>query len=940
MEHLAKFIQVGPSNALFSQIRFIQPNDDWLSIQRFKAIEVKLCNVLETKLPDVISLKPGALESVNGDLTLDDVKVTYNMKKRANLPKFVMVARKDDAKWEARKAKHVDESICKFKDYGGMFERKAVLKSELTVSIRRLTTSELAQQAKVQNSQTSQNNSPRGISSYFKPAAVPRPKTPDEKAALKRLLDRREAKKRHLSSSDSESNSASENFEAHKSKRRDRKLAPPTRGEMRKDSNKAEGDGKKFVSLSQPVPEKCILLQDATHREEDRVSATQVSKSSVAASRGGSPSVRSGWSRHHDHRADVTPREVAPREVAPREVAPREVAPREVAPREVAPREVAPREVAPREVAPREVAPREVAPREVAPREVAPRDHDKPKTSSHRGEKEKMKSHDASTAAASSRGSSSSREKEHKTRSEHKETRERSATSHSQKAEKESSKSSRSGKEKEPAQEKSRHHRDKRNSPPKKSSSHREEKSSSKRSHEQKGREQKSKQSKMKQANIKQLLTDCGIDDSDDSDAGAAQKKERDETSRRSPDSTQQVDVRVVPHTSKSNTSKRESLDDFRSKKESSQAVPSGAKRQKQTENVLSKSLFLEDDENSDESDDDKPRQETSCKSPTTEDDAPAIDVAKQAARSSPEMDSYEPTPVARLATEAEEDEESVPSKPAGASATSDEEVSKLTRTPPHRESYVPSYRRTPTRPEALSYNPSSPRRQEEKRKKKDPAFEYIPSSIGPSSAAKPSRGRYEEYVPEAVNRSARHQQSTMEYIPTYIPTPKREINSDVSTTTYSSSPLSEVPETKNQPGNTFVPSSRVEREIRNARDVKDLEERHIRYLFEKSMPEMEGIIAGKIESWRRRDYYKGGKAKRMLTYQVFFSPFSDKQMSVITNLFMEEYIQKGVNGDYLNQVLMPEFLIRVFMANKGTSAEESDRLMAETPFNQKIPRR
>ncbi|XP_049526163.1 neurofilament heavy polypeptide isoform X40 [Dermacentor silvarum] len=895
MEHLAKFIQVGPSNALFSQIRFIQPNDDWLSIQRFKAIEVKLCNVLETKLPDVISLKPGALESVNGDLTLDDVKVTYNMKKRANLPKFVMVARKDDAKWEARKAKHVDESICKFKDYGGMFERKAVLKSELTVSIRRLTTSELAQQAKVQNSQTSQNNSPRGISSYFKPAAVPRPKTPDEKAALKRLLDRREAKKRHLSSSDSESNSASENFEAHKSKRRDRKLAPPTRGEMRKDSNKAEGDGKKFVSLSQPVPEKCILLQDATHREEDRVSATQVSKSSVAASRGGSPSVRSGWSRHHDHRADVAPREVAPREVAPREV---------------------------------------------APREVAPRDHDKPKTSSHRGEKEKMKSHDASTAAASSRGSSSSREKEHKTRSEHKETRERSATSHSQKAEKESSKSSRSGKEKEPAQEKSRHHRDKRNSPPKKSSSHREEKSSSKRSHEQKGREQKSKQSKMKQANIKQLLTDCGIDDSDDSDAGAAQKKERDETSRRSPDSTQQVDVRVVPHTSKSNTSKRESLDDFRSKKESSQAVPSGAKRQKQTENVLSKSLFLEDDENSDESDDDKPRQETSCKSPTTEDDAPAIDVAKQAARSSPEMDSYEPTPVARLATEAEEDEESVPSKPAGASATSDEEVSKLTRTPPHRESYVPSYRRTPTRPEALSYNPSSPRRQEEKRKKKDPAFEYIPSSIGPSSAAKPSRGRYEEYVPEAVNRSARHQQSTMEYIPTYIPTPKREINSDVSTTTYSSSPLSEVPETKNQPGNTFVPSSRVEREIRNARDVKDLEERHIRYLFEKSMPEMEGIIAGKIESWRRRDYYKGGKAKRMLTYQVFFSPFSDKQMSVITNLFMEEYIQKGVNGDYLNQVLMPEFLIRVFMANKGTSAEESDRLMAETPFNQKIPRR
>ncbi|KAH7932380.1 hypothetical protein HPB52_024674 [Rhipicephalus sanguineus] len=85
---------------------------------------------------------------------VEDVKVTYNMKKRANLPPFVMVARKDDAKWEARKAKHVHESICKFKDYGGMFERKSVLKSELTVSIRRLMMSELAQQAKFETNKS------------------------------------------------------------------------------------------------------------------------------------------------------------------------------------------------------------------------------------------------------------------------------------------------------------------------------------------------------------------------------------------------------------------------------------------------------------------------------------------------------------------------------------------------------------------------------------------------------------------------------------------------------------------------------------------------------------------------------------------------------------------------------------------------------------------
>uniref|UniRef100_A0A224YDI6 Protein dao 5 isoform a n=1 Tax=Rhipicephalus zambeziensis TaxID=60191 RepID=A0A224YDI6_9ACAR len=890
MEHLAKFIPVGPSNALFSQIRFIQPNDDWLSIQRFKAIEVKLCNVLEKKLPDVISAKPGALESVNGDLTVEDVKVTYNMKKRASLPPFVMVARKDDAKWEARKAQHVDESICKFKDYGGMFERKAVLKSELTVSIRRLTTSELAQQAKVQNSQTTQNTTPRGISSYFKPAAAPRPKTPEEKTALKRLLDRREAKKRRISSSDSESNSASENFEVHKSKRLDRKLAPPPRSETPKNTtSRAEGDAKKFVSLSQPAPEKRVPLQDTTQQGEDRVSATQVSKPTAAAvSRGGSPSVRSGWSRHHDqHRTDAAPREV-----------------------------------------------------------------DKPKASSHRGEKEKAKSHDPPPAAAASSsrsgsGGSSSREKEHRTRTEHKESRERSvASSHSQKVEKESSssKSGRSGKEKESTQEKSRHHRerrDKHSSSKKTSTSSREDKSTSSKgsSHTQKGREEKSKQTKMKQANIKQLLTDCGIDDSDSDVEVPAPRKACDETSRRSPDSTQQVDVRVVPHTSRSNSTKRESLDDFQSKKDPPQAASSAAKRVKQAENVLSKSLFVEDEENSDEGDDDKSGRETAGKSPATEDDVPTVDVAKQVAQSSPEIDTYEPTPVARPPTDAEDDE-SGPSKPAGTVVTSDEEVSKLTRTPPRRETYVPSYRRTPTRPEAVSYNPSSPKRQEEKRRRRDPPVEYIPSSIGPTGAAKPSRGRYEEYVPEAVNRSARHQQSTMEYIPTYIPTPKREISSDVSTTTYSPLPLSEVPETRNQSGNSFAPSARVEREIRNARDVKDLEERHIRYLFKKCLPELEGILVGKVESWRRTDYFKGGKAKRSLTYKVFSSPFSDKQTDIILDVLMDEFAHREVSGDYLNQVLLPEFLIRIYMANKGTTAEESDRLMAETRLVHNIPRR
>ncbi|KAK8776508.1 hypothetical protein V5799_030147, partial [Amblyomma americanum] len=269
-----------------------------------------------------------------------------------------------------------------------------------------------------------------------------------------------------------------------------------------------------------------------------------------------------------------------------------------------------------------------------------------------------------------------------------------------------SSKPSRSGKEKESAQEGSKH-RDKRHSPPRKSRKE-EKSSSSKRTREHRDREEKPKAAKPKVANIKQLLTDCGISDSDDSDKGTSGKNQRDETSRRSPDSTQLVDVRPMPHTSKSDVAaKRESLDDFQSKKEASRAMSMASKRQKESDNVLCKSLFLDDEESEDG--DGKDRQEGS-KSPATEEDTPAASVLKKAPPSLPDTDVYEPTPVAKLAA-GDDAEERPSSKPAALNAVLDEEVSMLMSTSPNRD-YVPSYRQTPTKSEAFSYNPASPKRQ------------------------------------------------------------------------------------------------------------------------------------------------------------------------------------------------------------------------------------
>ncbi|KAL1432180.1 hypothetical protein MTO96_013514 [Rhipicephalus appendiculatus] len=346
---------------------------------------------------------------------------------------------------------------------GGMFE-KGVLKSKLIVSIDCLTTSELPQ-TKVQNSQTMQENTLPGNSGYFKPTVVSRPKTPDEK----------ETKKRNLSGLDSESNCASEN----------------------------------------PVPEKCIPIQDAIHQEEGRVLRSQISKPSVVAvavSRGGSSPVQSCWRHHHTQHAHV-----------------------------------------------------------------AHRGADKLKTSLNRRLKE-MKSYEPPTVAASSlhsgRSSSSSHEKQHKTQTKHNETGKQCPAFHSQKAKKESlSKSSRSAKNKVLLQGRSRPHQDKsfKHSSLKKTSSHRgkmSRSSLSKGSHVQKDCEEKPKQSKMKQANIKQLPTDCGIDNWDCTGEASAPENVCNESSQWLSDSTPQDDIIVVPDTSKSNSSKRGSLEYIQIKQE------------------------------------------------------------------------------------------------------------------------------------------------------------------------------------------------------------------------------------------------------------------------------------------------------------------------------------------------------------------------------------
>ncbi|XP_077505885.1 uncharacterized protein LOC144115387 [Amblyomma americanum] len=139
-------------------------------------------------------------------------------------------------------------------------------------------------------------------------------------------------------------------------------------------------------------------------------------------------------------------------------------------------------------------------------------------------------------------------------------------------------------------------------------------------------------------------------------------------------------------------------------------------------------------------------------------------------------------------------------------------------------------------------------------------------------------------------------------------------------------------PQADDQNATESTPSctaSSMEEEIQNLSSVKDLEERHIRHLFNKVSPVLDQIGRREVYSWRLETYIKGGRDKIALTHRVPIHKFSTKVTDQILYLFAYEFgKRRGFDGDIINQVFIPEFLVRIFMECQGTTFEESERLM------------
>ncbi|XP_064483826.1 uncharacterized protein LOC135396666 isoform X2 [Ornithodoros turicata] len=775
-EHFPKYIKVGTSNdVILSNIRVKPGYEERLSYDHYKVIEGKLSRQLQHQLDETDPARPGILNTICGEIIMGDTKFVYNLRERRNLPVHLMVtgqARKRK-QWKKVKEGHVDDSIFKYRNYGGLFMKQSVVRAELVVTIERLP---LSDSQSWKNTPVGKENTD-AKSAYFKGDPDVKAQTPQERKTLRHLFKEKDRRKRKLSSSDSENTATltskaksrhqssvsqhsrtTEESLARKVKKEDQRALANCMDSSQKEKQSSAEDKDRRSAVAQKVKESKGKVRD------DETAATKLSTDKSGG--------KGTWKQ---------------REVSSNSV------------------------------------------------DTMPVRHFKsmtgggcvsPFTSGSQGEP-------LGSQGASIKGIPEGTQKSADIRKASQKESQREKLTH-----RECRKDRVPYKEDRPSHQ---HKRDERTN-----DSQKEGKKNSKAEAPQEKPTKKSslikKTRKDKGEKLKKLLTDCGLSDSDSGNENTLKKEKK--ILNVEVQSQQMKNDRLSPlHALQRGSetlkeSKRESLEDFDLLRRKMQKRTERVRKLK-TSTSLCKSLLFASDDDDDE--------ENMKKSNIGDEYNPSIMIKKEADRCSQD---YSPTPVKKHVNE--------------------------------DDAYVPTTMKKAQKEDGAA--PCvKPHLQPE---------EYIPTSISPIKSASPVnmlRGRYEEYVPQAITSTAQRQLHTIDY----VPTPKKD-----KPQLYTPDMWQNALYIPDSPAAAALPCGgtsvvQLEEEIKSSRDVKELDDKHIKYLFYKCMPEMEGIIKKKICSWRNDDYHQGGKAKRMLTYKVYSSAFSDEQIDLISHMFIDEYVMR-----------------------------------------------
>lgn len=124
------------------------------------------------------------------------------------------------------------------------------------------------------------------------------------------------------------------------------------------------------------------------------------------------------------------------------------------------------------------------------------------------------------------------------------------------------------------------------------------------------------------------------------------------------------------------------------------------------------------------------------------------------------------------------------------------------------------------------------------------------------------------------------------------------------------------------------------EKPVENCEWLGKVKKTCLKNIIKKNWSKLKDIECGRAYSRRHQDYFRGGRAKIDLTFQVHVSQFTEKQIDYIMNLLIPEFYKGGYEDmDYILKVILPETLIIIYMELYGTTHKESDRLMSEAVF-------
>ena len=116
----------------------------------------------------------------------------------------------------------------------------------------------------------------------------------------------------------------------------------------------------------------------------------------------------------------------------------------------------------------------------------------------------------------------------------------------------------------------------------------------------------------------------------------------------------------------------------------------------------------------------------------------------------------------------------------------------------------------------------------------------------------------------------------------------------------------------------------------------KELTQTELKKLFIENKDYLQSIYDGETFSSRHVDFHQSEKTRQAMFYKLVTEPFSDDQINwtleVMEDVWVKDAEDKKDIGEYIWNVMMPEFLIKIYAEFFGVGLVDAKNMIKETP--------